>query len=107
MLLHNEGRIEGLFFLYFLALLLQGLIERELRLAMRHEGIDELPLYPEERSCRHPTTEQVLRLFGLAQRNVLTRGGRTVQVFEPDFTALQRQVLRLLGVPPRAYRRLR
>ena len=32
-LLKNEGRIEALFTLYFLALLVQALIERELRLA--------------------------------------------------------------------------
>lgn len=103
-LLHNEGRIEALFFLYFLALLVQGLIERELRQAMGREGILELPLYPEERLCRRPTTEQVLRLFSLAQRHLLLRRGRVVQRFEPTLTDLQRQVIRLVGVPVRAYR---
>ncbi|MFQ5473259.1 MAG: IS1634 family transposase [Dehalococcoidia bacterium] len=106
-LLHNEGRIEALFFLYFLALLVQGLIERELRRAMEREGIETLALYPEERESKHPTTEQVLRLFSLLQRNVLLRRGRAVEIFEPEFTELQRLVLRLLGVPPRAYRRAR
>lgn len=105
-LLHNEGRIEALFFLYFLALLVQGLIERELRRAMEREGVEELPLYPEERLCKRPTTEQVLRLFSLAQRHVLRRPGE-VEVFEPELTDLQRQLLRLLGVPPRAYRSAR
>ena len=33
--LKNEGRIEALFFLYFLGLLVQALIERELRIAMK------------------------------------------------------------------------
>lgn len=102
--LKNEGRIEALFFLYFLALMAQGLIERELRRAMRREGIGTLPLYPEERRCGQPTTEQIFRLFSLAQRNTLTRQGETVQVFEPQLTDLQRQLLRLLGVPPQAYR---
>ncbi len=60
--LKNEGRIEALFTLYFLALLVQALIERELRLAMRHRAIARLPIYPEQRQCRHPTTEQILRL---------------------------------------------
>ena len=45
-LLKNEGRIEALFTLYFLVLLVQALIERELRLAMKREGIEELLLYP-------------------------------------------------------------
>ena len=34
-LLKNEGRIEAMFTVYFLALLLQALIERELRPALR------------------------------------------------------------------------
>lgn len=104
-LLHNEGRIEALFFLYFLALLVQGLMERELRQAMKREKIKQLALYPEERQCKHPTTEQVLRLFGLAQRNVLIRDGNVRQIFEVEFTDLQRQILRLLGIASSAYRR--
>ena len=58
--LKNEGRIEALFTPYFLALLVQALIERELRLAMKRENIADLPLYPEQRLCAHPTTEQIL-----------------------------------------------
>ena len=102
--LKNEGRIEALFTLYFLALLVQALIERELRLAMQREGIDELPLYPEQRQCRRPTTEQVLRLFSLAQRHRLLHKGQTVQTFDADLTDLQRQVLALIAVPAHAYR---
>ena len=67
--LKNEARIEALFTLYFLALLVQALIERELRLAMKREKIRQLPLYPEQRLCAHPSTEQVLHLFSLAMRN--------------------------------------
>ena len=103
-LLKNEGRIEALFFLYFLALLVQALIERELRRAMKKSKITELPLYPEERLCKHPTTEQVLRLFSHAQRNVLIEKDRVVQVFESAFTPLQRQILQMLGVPPKTFR---
>ncbi len=102
--LKNEGRIEALFTLYFLGLLVQALIERELRLAMQREAIEELPLYPEQRKCRRPTTEQVLRLFSLAQRHRLSHEGQTVQNFEVDLTDLQRQILALIGVPAHAYR---
>jgi len=102
--LKNEGRIEALFTLYFLALLVQALIERELRLAMKRSLIEELPLYPEQRQCRRPTTEQVLRPFSLAERHTLLREGHAVQVFHPEMTDLQRQVLTLLGVPQRAFR---
>jgi transposase len=102
--LKDEGRIEALFTLYFLALLVQALIERELRLAMKREHIDELPLYPEQRQCRRPTTEQISRLFSLAERHKLIEGVHTVQVFDVPLTDLQRQVLTLLGVSERAFR---
>jgi transposase len=102
-LLKNEGRVEALFFCYFLALLLCALIERELRLAMAREGIPELPLYPEERVTPRPTSEQIFRLFSLAERHTLMRDGAIVQVFDPDLTDLQKQVLTLLGVPLSAY----
>jgi transposase len=103
--LKNEGRIEALFFVYFLGLLMQALIERELRRAMKRERIQSLPLYPEERRCRQPSTEQVLRLFSSCERHVLLDGQRVVQVFEPKLSDLQRTVLELLDVPLAAYRR--
>ena len=102
--LKDEGRIEALFTLYFLALLVQALIERELRLAMAREKIEQLPLYPEQRQCAHPTTEQILRLFSLAERHTLTQEGKTIQVFDAQLTELQRQLLTLLGVPPQVFR---
>ena len=105
--LKDEGRIEALFTLYFLALLIQALIERELRLAMTRESIDELPLYPEQRQCAHPTTEQILRLFSMTQRHRLTdQDGQPVQVFDAQLTDLQLQLLCLLGVSPHAFHAL-
>lgn len=101
--LKNEARIEALFTLYFLALLVQALIERELRQAMHAAQIEQLPLYPEARACRRPTTEHILRLFSLAERVTVLAGAEVVRVFPPELTALQRQVLGLLGVPSSAY----
>ena len=101
--LKNEGRVEALFFLYFVGLLVQALVERELRRAMAREGIEELPLYPEERLCRRPTTEQVFKLFSLGERHLLYKEQQFVQVFDVQLTELQRQLLSLLGVPPRAF----
>jgi transposase len=101
--LKNPGRIEALFTLYFLALLVQALIERELRLAMQRKKIKELPIYPEQRLCKRPTTEQILRLFSLAERHTLLRDAKEVQSFPPQLTHIQRQTLDLLGVPAAAF----
>ena len=102
--LKNEGRVEALFYLYFISLVIQSLIEREIRRSMKHKGIDSLPLYPEDRANTRPTCEQIFRLFSLAEIHLLTLQGKVVRVFEPKLTSLQIQVLELLGVPLSAYR---
>lgn len=102
-LLKNEGRIEALFSVYFLALLVQALVERELRLAMEREGLKELPIYPEERRCRRPTSEQIFRLFSITQRHTLLQRGKIIQIFNPELTERQRQLTRLLRIPRAAY----
>ena len=84
--------------------LIEALIERELRNAMRDRGIHELPLYPEERTTSQPTVEQILRLYSLTQRNVITHKDTDVHAFEPELTTLQEQVLDLLAVPANRYR---
>lgn len=103
--LKNEDRVEALFHLYFLALLIQALVERELRRGMAARGIESLPLYPEERITHRPTCEQVLRLFSMPQRTILLDGATEVYIFEPELTPLQLDVLEVLGIAPTAYRR--
>ena len=97
-------RIEGLLCLYFLALLVQALIERELRRAMKREGILSLPVYPEERECRAPTTAKVLKLFEDVQVHRAWQDGRVLHTENPELDELQRKILWLLGVPESAYR---
>jgi hypothetical protein len=71
---------------------------------MACEQLNALPLYPGERMTRRPTAEQVLRLFSLVQRSRLYRNGREVQLFPPELTELQLEILDLLNVPRGAYR---
>ena len=102
-LLKNEARIEAFFLVFFLALLTQALIERQLRRAMQTNGIDELPLYPEERMTKRPTADQVFRLFSHAQRHTLAEHGNVLRTFHPEMTDLQRQILDLVEVPLNAF----
>lgn len=101
--LKNEGRIEALFHVYFLALLVQALIERELRAGMAKASVEALAIYPEERPSKYPTWLQVLRLFALPQRTMILDGDREVFMVEPTLTPMQLRVLELLGVDRRAY----
>jgi len=43
-------------------------------------------------------------MFNLVQRNILREDDCKMHVFEPEFTELQREVLRLLGGPEANYR---
>lgn len=104
MWLKNVVRIEALLFLYFVALLVHALLERELRQGMAREKVESLPLYPEERECRAPSTERILDLFAPLQRHRLRKRGNLVQVFEPDLGKLHKKVLALMQIPLTAFR---
>lgn len=101
--LKSPARIEALFACQFIALLCCCLIERELRAAMTRHEITDLPLYPEDRSCTAPTAARVFDHLTPLQRHHLIRDGQAVQTFQPQLTALQAQILELLGVPATAY----
>ncbi len=101
--LKTARRIEALLFIYFIALLVQALLEREVRLAMDRTGLKMLPLYPEQRKCRAPSAARILEEFASLQRHRLYQRGQLVQVFEPDLTELQRQLLTLLDIPASAF----
>jgi transposase len=101
--LKNVGRIEALLLLYFIAMLVQALIERQVRLGMDAESLDRLPLYPEDRDCRAPTANRILDIFETLQRNELLRDGTVHQRFEPTLSDLQLQILRLLRAPDDIY----
>jgi len=102
-LLKSVTRIEALLMIYFLALLIDALIEREMRRAMKAAHIPSLPLYPEDRLCRAPTTVRLLEILGDLRSNVLLHRNTVIQTFHPDLSDMQRDILRLLGVPLAAY----
>ncbi len=104
MMLKNHLRIEAFLFLYFLALMTEALIERDIRARMRQLGIKKLPLYPEERPCAAPTTERLFELFADLRRHRLAdETGRVHQRFYDKLTEPQRTVLRLFKLSPQEY----
>ena len=96
--LKETSRIQGLLCLYFFVLLTESLLERELRHAMAKKEIESLPLYSEERACRHPSARRVIDLFEDVQRHTLSKGKEAPIEFVTELTPLQRKILRLLGM---------
>ena len=96
--LKETSRIQALLCLYFFVLLTESLLERELRRAMAKKEIESLPLYSEERACRHPSARRVIDLFEDVQRHTLSKGREAPIEFVTELTPLQRKILRLLGM---------
>ena len=103
--LKSVHRVVALLTIYYLALLVQALVERELRQAMQREGIASLPLYPEERDCKAPTTRRIIDLFENIQLHELQSSQSSPPLrFATELSELQRKVLRLLDIPDSDYR---
>lgn len=85
-----------------MALMIATLIERQLRIAMKRKAIKALPVYPEGRPCKYPTTFDIVRLFKGVERYEVIQG-ENVYVFPAKLSKIQKQVLELLGVPVSLY----
>jgi transposase len=101
--LKNVSRIQGLLAAYFFALIVQTLLERELRQAMARAGEASLPLYPEARPCARPTTHRLIEVFSSIQRHEVRVGEGETQVMVTKLTKTQRSIIRLVGLDPRTY----
>ncbi len=99
--LKKPHRVAGLLHAAFIAMMVDALIERTVRLAMGDHQISSLPLLPEHRSTKSPTTARVLETFSNVVWYEFRRGGELV-TFPIKLTEVQRQLLKLLGIDPRA-----
>lgn len=101
--LKKPMRAAALVHAYFFALVAASLIEREVRRGMTREKIEALPLLPEGRETKTPTCPRILEAFNALAWQEFTRGDEAI-AFPIDLTRLQREVLRLLRVPPENYK---
>ncbi len=99
---NKKVRIQALLGVYFFVLLVQTLLERELRQAMLDEQIEDLPLYPEGRACQSPTARRVIDVFEPIQRHQIDRH-ETTDVLVTKLSPLHRQLIKLLGLKPTQY----
>ncbi|MDA8037842.1 MAG: hypothetical protein M0Z69_01525 [Actinomycetota bacterium] len=102
--LRDPARIEGLMTCHFIALVVQAIVEREIRRQMASRKLDEIPLYPEGRGCSAPSAPRIFAIFnGVARQHLMDDHGHLVQTFPPELTTLQQTVLELLRVPASSY----
>jgi transposase len=103
--LKEVSRIQALLCMYFFVLLVEALLERELRRAMARAGLKSLPLYPEGRKCHRPTMRRLIEVFDNLQRHTLEVGSEPPVVLRTELSELQGTILDLLGIPRSVYDR--
>lgn len=96
-------RVESIMWVFFIALMVQALLEREIRLKMKQHRIQKLFIYPEFRASQFPTTSKVLALFEDISVYRLRKGNSTVKQYRDSLHPVQRKVIKLLGVSEDQY----
>jgi len=92
-------RVEAIMFLFFLALMVQAIIEREVRLNMEERGIESLPIYPEFRDSFRPTTSKILYTFENVFSYEILEDGNMIEKYRDALTPTQQIILELLNIP--------
>lgn len=117
--LKSPERVVGLFTVYFLALLVHSLIERDLRLALARAAENAAPrekrwegsveVYPEGRRTRRPTARHSLDLLADIRRYHILQPGQAEDdeplVLYDELTPAQERLLALFGIDPKTYGR--
>lgn len=103
-LFKNVERIEVFLFLYFIAMLVQALIERDLRKSMKQAGIESLPIYSEGRECTSPTAYRIFSQFENMEEHHLLFAGREIRRFHTELSTIQKMILSLLGIPAEKFK---
>lgn len=102
--LKKPKRIEAMLHLYFLALMVISLIERQIRQQMKQQEIESLPILPQGMKTKSPTINNLRYLFrdtlmvviNLPQTNQMS-------YLIKGFDKIHSQVLNLLKIPPKVY----
>ena len=71
----------------------------------QQNDLPSLPLYPEDRACRHPTARRVIDIMqSLSRHRIVTNEGETAELYT-DPIPVQRQLIKLYGLNPKTYAR--
>ncbi len=99
-------RIEAVMFLYFIALMIVSLIERNIRNNMIQQDIESIPILPQRMNTKKPTWNNITYFFRNIYLLIIRKGEKIIRTEINGMTALHYNVLRLLEVPLRKYKDL-
>jgi len=100
--LKKPHRVVALLHVYFIAIMLSALLERQVRSAMRRKGVEKVVVLPEGRATATPTTPRILENFADVSWHEFQEAGRMLSFpveLPPSLTLL----LDLADVPRALY----
>jgi transposase len=95
-------RVVALLHVYFVAIMLAALLERQVRTAMKTRRIHDLPILPEGRETATPTAPRILENFTNAAWHEYEKGDDYVN-FPVELSKTQRLLLQLADIPETSY----
>jgi transposase len=96
-------RIEANMFGFFIALVVQALIEREVRIKMKEQKIEKIRVYPEQREASHPTTSKIIDRFDNICTYKIMENSKVVETFKDSLNEDQKLILSLLNIEEDKY----
>jgi transposase len=103
LLFKNIERIEANMFGFFIALVVQALIEREVRNKMKEQKIEKIRVYPEQREASHPTTSKIIDRFENICTYKIMENSKVVEMFKDSLNEDQKLILSLLNIEEDKY----
>lgn len=104
--LKRPRRIEAITFLYFVALMIVALMERNIRRNMTIGSIEQLPILPQGMNTKRPTWNNVRYFFRNVHLSSILQTDAVIQETVKGLTKLHDNILKLLEVPQPVYRAL-
>ncbi|MBX9704288.1 MAG: IS1634 family transposase [Silvanigrellaceae bacterium] len=96
-------RIEANMLLFFIALMIQSLIEREIRSKMKDHGLESLEIYPEKRDASRTTTSKVFDFFGNVFSYTIYNDTDVLEEYTDELSMDQKSILTLLSISEPQY----
>jgi transposase len=96
-------RVEANMFVFFIALIIQSLIEREIRAKMKEQGLKYLQVYPENRNAIHPTTSKVFDIFDEVYTYRISDETDILEEYTDELNDVQKQILEFLSISEEQY----
>jgi transposase len=102
--LKKERRIEAVLFLYFFALMIVSLIERNIRLNMEKQKIEKLSILPQRMNTKKPTWNNIRYFCRDIHLSLIIKDKITIQADVQGFSDLHKRVCELAEVPCSVYK---